>query len=411
MLASGVLGLLLMGAAISGLLAGPEAPSRGADDDDGPDDSREGPDDPGDAEPETTWTGGFEEDGSLRGVSAPGMSDTPLAQLLFGEANLASGGEAVGVEGGTRSAELAFIENDDVFGPLEREESRAIHGPDGMGTPADDSTGPADGDGARDDPDTFDVVDTIPFPGGPDIPCVLDFDCGTDRLILDFDGTMDEAPQITVDLETLPGSALVEANGTVIALVEGAGGLTPDLVEVVMSGHPTGPAAPTHLDVLQDGGNRGDASTETANRAEDMTAQTGEDVGGSLAGNLGGDTPGEGGETDMLHAEADRPGAGDMADGGDGPDEFVYADTGPDGQSVGTVEDFDREADQIEILYDPAVIDDPALDVVDFEDGTGASIVLNGSPILHVKGAQGLDPAQIVVRPSENLSAPAPADS
>jgi hypothetical protein len=49
--------------------------------------------------------------------------------------------------------------------------------------------------------------------------------------------------------------------------------------------------------------------------------------------------------------------------------------------------------------------------VVDFEDGSGASIHLNGEPILHVKGAQGLDPSHVVLGKAETMTEPAPSDA
>lgn len=85
----------------------------------------------------------------------------------------------------------------------------------------------------RHDGDATDQGDTR---DGFDMPCIRDFDCNVGRLILDFEGTDDEAPEITIDLDTFPGDALVEANGVPVTFVADAADLTPDHVTVEM--HP-----------------------------------------------------------------------------------------------------------------------------------------------------------------------------
>ncbi len=291
--ASGVLGLLLMSAAVGGLMAGDDGGDAGSDGTDSGDAS--GPDaanDPDAPAVEPMWAGDFSEDGSLESVMPSGPADTPLAQLLFPEMPPPS----------------AEFDEDDAFAHLEESDGAAR---------------------------SFDVLETIPFPGGPDIHCVLGFEHDTDRLILDFEGTEAEAPEITIDLDTLPGSALVNANGTTVALVEGADGLTPDHVEVAMSGMPS----------------NADGSGEEDSNVPDTSLP--------------------------------RPNDG-----------------------LEFVSDFDRSADQIEILYDPHAIDDPVVEIEDFVDGSGASVLLNGEPVLHVAGAQGLDPDQVILSPSNALSPP-----
>jgi len=315
--AGGVLGLLLMGTAVSGLMAGADGAARGADDDDeGRDPSPDATGAKLDPLSEATWqatgratgTADFAADGGPEGAAPSDVAVAPLAQLLFGAP------AGVGTSAGDAHGDSEGAEDDDVFASL------------------DDDT---------DDLITHDVVDTTQFPGGPDIPLVADFDCATDRLILDFDGTEEEAPRITVDLETSPGNAVVEANGVAVTLVAGASALTAEQVDIVMSGTPSEALPPSPS------GGPGEAS-------------------------LG-------------------------ADGG-----------GQAGDVVGTVTDFDRDADRIEILYDPEVVPDPSVDVVDFSDGTGASIVLNGEPILHVVGAQGLDPSEVALRASPALATASP---
>jgi hypothetical protein len=314
--AGGVLGLLLMGAAVSGLMAGAEGVARGADDDDeGRDPSPDAV--PGKVDPlseatwQAAWTDDFTADSDPGGATPADVTKAPLAQLLFGAP----------VEAGTGAAQAdgdcAGAEDDDVFASLDDDTEKLVtHDP------------------VTHEPVTHDIVATTPFPGGPDIPLVADFDCATDRLILDFDGAEDEIPLITVDLETSPGNAVVEANGVAVTLVAGASGLTAEQVDIVMSGAPSDALPPS------------------------------------------------------------RPGGSD--------------DDEPVSDLVGTVTDFDRDADQIEILYDPEVVPDPSVDVVDFTDGTGASIVLDGKPILHVVGAQGLDPNEVLLRASPALATASP---
>lgn len=80
------------------------------------------------------------------------------------------------------------------------------------------------------------VAEMIEFPGGPDIPVVREFDCTADRLFLDFEGREDDAPYITIDFDTFPGHALVEANGIAVTFLVGAKDLTKNRVDIVMSG-------------------------------------------------------------------------------------------------------------------------------------------------------------------------------
>jgi hypothetical protein len=86
----------------------------------------------------------------------------------------------------------------------------------------------------------------------------------------------------------------------------------------------------------------------------------------------------------------------------------LTGEPGSDGGLLGRIDDFDREADQIEVIYDPEVVENPTVDIVDFPDGTGACILLNGAPILEVVGAQGLDPAGVALRPSDTPMAASP---
>jgi len=66
---------------------------------------------------------------------------------------------------------------------------------------------------------------------------------------------------------------------------------------------------------------------------------------------------------------------------------------------VPTITDFDPLEDRIEIstayLGDPFFVDINVLTVVDWADGAGADVLLNGEVAADVAGAQGLDPAVI----------------
>lgn len=91
-------------------------------------------------------------------------------------------------------------------------------------------------------------------------------------------------------------------------------------------------------------------------------------------------------------------GQSDIANGGSGADTFstgAYLETA---DVAGHVTDFNPSQDRIEIVFDPQVNPEPTLEVMDFSDGTGANIILNGEVILSVAGAQGLDPSAIALQ-------------
>jgi hypothetical protein len=339
--AGGVLGLLLMGAAVGGLMAGVETPARGDDDDDpsrdtGPD----GDDAASEDAPAATWTGDFAGDGSLAADDTPDTPGSALAQLLFGDTSAPTD---VAPDLGPDNVFAALdAQHPDTGSPFEG------HGPGAM------EPGGAD---------LLDITEKIPFSGGPDIPLVSEFDCATDRLILDFDGAEDAAPLVTIDLASSPGDAVVQANGVGVVFVKDAAGLTADHVDIVMSGVPTpsdGPVEP---------------------------------------GEIGGDGP---------HASTFGNSPDETASATGGLDILLTGEPGSDGGLLGRIDDFDREADQIEVIYDPEVVENPTVDIVDFPDGTGACILLNGAPILEVVGAQGLDPAGVALRPSDTPMAASP---
>jgi len=91
-------------------------------------------------------------------------------------------------------------------------------------------------------------------------------------------------------------------------------------------------------------------------------------------------------------------GEGDTGTGGLGADLFesgAYIETDAE---AAVVTDFDPAEDQIQISVDLQATPDPNVIVVDFADGTGADIVVDGTTVLRVVGAQGLDPDSILIR-------------
>ncbi|WP_224816317.1 calcium-binding protein [Hasllibacter sp. MH4015] len=93
-------------------------------------------------------------------------------------------------------------------------------------------------------------------------------------------------------------------------------------------------------------------------------------------------------------------GQDDTAIGGAGADVFTSGDyiDAANGAIAGHVADFDPSQDRIEVIFDPGINPDPVVEVQDFDDGSGADILLNGEVILSVSGAQGLDPGLIDLR-------------
>ena len=249
-----------------------------------------------------------------------------------------------------------------------------LFGPDALGAEEPEAA-------LREADDLLDVRETVPFGEGVAIPLVRDFDPATDRLVLDFTGTEQEAPYISIDLETSPGNAVVEADGTAVTLVLGASAMTPAHVDVVMNPPPADPEdEPVTFDFLLDGGDAGDAAAGRA-AMQDTLSSGGRDALTAGPGNA-----------------SISGGAMDTVSGGAGSDLFVAGEYVASAERPGLVTDFDPASDRIEIVYDPATLPDPEIGIVDHEDGDGSSITLNGSAVLHLAGVQGLDPASISLR-------------
>lgn len=396
----GLLGLLLMGAAVGGLMAGADADPVSPDDDDAdpPENGGEG------------GTDGLGEDGG-----------TALAQFLD---QSAGGGAAPDPDDGAQTAPGAKPPG----GAL----SQLLFGSD-LFSPANAPTDPDDAsqgleDAALDDPNDIlreagltdteaaefaaeaeaqappsaafqglvEIVETAAFADGNDLPLVQDFETGTDRLVLDFHGAEDEAPLISVDTETMPGDAVVRADDLPVTIVKGAAGLTAESIDIVMTGPSLAEGLVDDIADLAEDLSLPDAPDLAEMRAAVETVLDGDTIADAEAGHaalqqlFSGSGPG----TDAL-----TDGSGEGHSDGQDADGMGTATGAADGNAVGTVQEFDPAEDRIEITFDPAQSSDPVVGVEDFADGTGAAITLDGAVVLNVMGAQGLDPAEIDLRP------------
>lgn len=222
-------------------------------------------------------------------------------------------------------------------------------------------------DASDPDPAPFlvDIGETAILEGGETVAHVTDFDVTTDRLILDFEGSIDSAPDIGIDTTSEPGDAVVQANGTPVALVAGADLMTPDHVEVVMvpsaletpdiedvDTNEAIPAAPDETDPLagligdpeavnslldalsdrlMDGGTTDD-EMRARSGMDDLFGSGGEDA---LTGHMSQDVMTGTQETDAMWGnEGD-----DTLSGGGGNDE-LHGDDGDDNLSGGDGEDY-----------------------------------------------------------------------
>ena len=196
LVAGSVFALMLMGLAVDGVLAPSDDE---ADDSQDTDDGLSGPGE----EP----------------VGDPGEG---LAQLLFGDEEAE--------EGSDEDGDIPFEDDSALVA-----ESEEPYAKDGM----------------------LDVEEMTTLVDGGDVLYVDEFYSETDRLILEFDGTEDNAPTIEIDFELEEGAAVVLANGLPITLVEDATDLTLDQIDVVMldgSGDTTDMTNPAEDDEGDGGG-------------------------------------------------------------------------------------------------------------------------------------------------------------
>jgi len=229
----GLLGLLLLGAAVGGLVSGMETDRAPSDGDDGP---------PDENDLRLDGTPGAVLDGDMAEAAPDGSGRLSLA--LFGEEIFPSDADPAA--------------------------SKTPGDPEGPGDPAGMQTG------------HLEVVETIALGDGPDLPLVTDFDSATDRLVLDFDGAESESPLIEVDLETSIGNAVIRADGVPVTVVAGADNLTTALIDVVMNG-----AAPS-----EDAGDPANVMEGSGDSAQSGTGREGSPilVPGAIS-LLGADTP------------------------------------------------------------------------------------------------------------------------
>lgn len=86
------------------------------------------------------------------------------------------------------------------------------------------------------DSDFVEIDAVTEIDGGDEVAYVDTFDTDTDSLVLEFDGTTAETPDIEIDHNQEDGGAVVLANGIPVTLVEGAEEMTPEHVRVIMGG-------------------------------------------------------------------------------------------------------------------------------------------------------------------------------
>jgi hypothetical protein len=229
----GLLGLLLMGAAVGGLVTGMDSTDGDDDGDPGREDGMDTADGRAPWDEDTTidladWLADL--DAQDDAPDAPETAHSGLSTLLFGHAAPAQIDEDAPAFGFLQSARAGA--ELDAAADAPRDPMMAAE----AGLPG---TGPH-----------LDVVETVAFGYGPDIPLVNGFDADTDRLILDFPGTAADAPVIGVDLDLSPGDALVLADGVPVTFVAGAATLSSAQIDVVM----TGDEAPAEAGIQAGGG-------------------------------------------------------------------------------------------------------------------------------------------------------------
>ncbi|MBF9029584.1 hypothetical protein HKCCE3408_04170 [Rhodobacterales bacterium HKCCE3408] len=207
-----------------------------------------------------------------------------------------------------------------------------------------------------DDPDTDPTEEDDPMPDGSllpasqdeaiagygTVPVISDFMPGVDRLLLDFDAGAPR-PDVTLNLAIEPGSTAVMGDGLLMVVLRGVTGVSTTDIEL---------------------------------RA--YCAQDDPPPDAACVGRIDGAIS----MARLLGLDEDMD---------DLPDSCA---------AVPVVTDFDRNADVIEVVYDPSLSPDPVIEVADLANGRSAAILLDGQPVLHVVGAQGLDPSDVTLIPN-----------
>lgn len=218
--------------------------------------------------------------------------------------------------------------------------------PDGGTEPDILRLGPGDHATGSADADVFAIA--MPAAGTEDgivadVPRISDFEAGVDRLILEFDGLAEDAPEISLDSDGTPDATTVLANGLPVALLLGVTAMDLSDVEVQMTGSADPVADTTVTDTggddsieghfgadLMDGGTNADMLDGRAAMAELLAG--GHDA---ITGGVGHDTiEGSAGNDMLVGNEGD-----DVLLGGSGADE-IYGEDGDDRIEGGAGPDF-----------------------------------------------------------------------
>ncbi len=217
--------------------------------------------------------------------------------------------------------------------------------------------GPGDEVTGSDGEDVFAVASAqdTDAPDTADLPRISDFQSGIDRLILEFDGRAEDAPEISFDIDSMPETTIVLANGVPAALLLGTDPIQADDVEVRMiePGTSTDPEG----EVIE--GTEGDDTLTGADGDDTLDGYAGDDLldGGtgddvlrgregmdSLLGGGGNDAITGGPGDDTIEGGPDNDAlfgneGNDLILGGSGADE-IYGDEGHDTLDGGNGTDF-----------------------------------------------------------------------
>ncbi|MBL4627846.1 MAG: hypothetical protein JKY00_07385 [Roseicyclus sp.] len=278
-----------------------------------------------------------------------GASGDALSELLFPDEDTAEYDTSADENG---AEQLAYSPLD-VVEPQGEEDDTAN---------AEASEGRADADWATAEDSAavegfLDVETVTELADGEEVAYVEVFDTETDTLVLEFDGTPDEAPIIDIDHTQEDDAAVVLSNGVPVTLIEGAGDMTADHVRVIMSGDEAG------LDpqILLSGASEGEPENEPLpDLGDDAPAESAPaEVNARDAGFDGPSILPGPGEL-VPDTEEDVPGTGEVI-----PGDVVENVIDPVVDVVETISDGLPEADAINTILDDVI--DNMIDV----GGTG----------------------------------------
>ncbi|MEM7722499.1 MAG: hypothetical protein AAF376_09000 [Pseudomonadota bacterium] len=307
----------------------------------------------------------------------------------------------------------------------------------------------ADGAGDPAPAAILEIYDTTDDGSGAEIACVEDFESGVDRLILDFEGGAEDAPDIGFDIDSDPGNTVVLANGVPVTVLLGTTSVDISDIDIHMSDdaetEATEGAAPEYLmddesdpwaaytdhDELHFGApddvTTGDAGSDAlfGYGAADTILDEGNDddleglfEADTLADDYGDEQPdgafagggaafgpfdGDGSDPQSGLDGDDRVmmGAEDAAVGEEADDSVITGSFIETAEVAGVVEDFDPDQDVIEVMYDPEEDPDPQITVQTHPEGGGVQVLMDGEIILNVMGGQNITADQIELREIE----------